>query len=236
MNKLKRYLLNLTAVALLSGTAAIAPVYARGTDSSGNNAGLKEVAAASASDTAIKTETQAEVENHTNALEEQFRSKAKSEISEKKSQTKSQTQANRQQSCEKRKAALRQRMQNAVAQAERHKNVIDKVYSRVQAFYVGKNLSVAEYPSLNLAASNAQASAVDAISALQKTDVSLDCTSSNVAESVSTFRAAVSQTRDSLKTYRTAVVSLISSLKGASSSGQSTNTNSNTDKTNSLSQ
>jgi len=173
----------------------------------------------------------AEVENHGHDLAEQFRLQAQAKVAEKKAQVKVQTQEHRQQACEARKTSLTNRMTNAVSQAERHKAVFDKIYTRVQDFYTNKKLNVSDYDSLKTAVDTAQADAAASIQALKDTDISVDCTSSTVADSVSAFQTAVGSTRDSLKSYRKALVDLINSLKGAStgqSDSQDTTDNTNT--------
>jgi hypothetical protein len=114
-----------------------------------------------------------------------------------------------------------------VTQAENHKAVFDKIYTRVQDFYTNKKLSVTDYDSLKAKVDTAQADAAASIQALKDTDISVDCTSSTVADSVSAFQTAVGSTRDSLKTYRAALVDLINSLKGASTGQGQTQDNSN---------
>lgn len=219
MNKAKRFVFSLSTLILFSGVAlAAAPVYAQQGGADG--------------DTGSQTET--EVENHGHSLAEQFRLEAQTKVAEKKAQVKAQTQEHRQQACEARKTSLTNRMSRAVNQAENHKAVFDKIYSRVQDFYTNKKLNVSDYDSLKAKVGAAQADAAASIQALQDTDVSVDCTSSTVADSVSAFQTAVGNTRDSLKSYRAALVDLINSLKGAST-GQSTSTD-NTDTTNTTNQ
>jgi hypothetical protein len=220
MNKAKRFVFSLSTLILFSGVAlAAAPAYAQD-DSSGG------------SDTGNQTET--EVENHGHSLAEQFRLQAQEKIAEKKAQVKEQTQEHRQKACEARKTSLTNRMSRAVTQAQNHKAVFDKIYTRVQDFYTNKHLNVSDYDSLKAKVDSAQADAAASIQALQDTDVSVDCTSSTVANSVSTFQTAVGSTRDSLKAYRAALVDLINSLKGAST-GQD-KTQDTTDNTNTANQ
>jgi len=231
MNKAKRFVFSLSTLILFSGVAlATAPVYAEHSSSGG---GSDDQVATTADDSSSTTgsETQTEVENHANDLVEQFRIQAQEKLAAKKAQVKEQTQEHRQQACEARKTALTKRMSNAVTYAQRHKEVFDKIYSRVQDFYTNKKLNVSDYDSLKASVDAAQATAAASIEALKTTDISVDCTSSTVAQSVSTFQTAVGDTRDSLKAYRKALVDLINSLKGAST-GASQNTNDTTNTTN----
>jgi hypothetical protein len=213
MNKAKRFVFSLSTLILFSGVAlAAAPVYAEDGSSGSGSTG---------------SQTETDVENHGHSLAEQFRLQAQEKIAEKKAQVKEQTQEHRQQACEARKTSLTKRMSRAVTQAENHKAVFDKIYTRVQDFYTNKKLSVTDYDSLKAKVDTAQADAAASIQALKDTDISVDCTSSTVADSVSAFQTAVGSTRDSLKTYRAALVDLINSLKGASTGQGQTQDNSN---------
>jgi hypothetical protein len=230
MNKAKRFVFSLSTLILFSGVAlASAPVYA---EHGGSGGGSDDNVVTVADDTSTTgTQTETEVENHGHDLAEQFRLQAQAKVAEKKAQVKVQTQEHRQQACEARKTSLTNRMTNAVFQAERHKAVFDKIYTRVQDFYTNKKLNVSDYDSLKTAVDTAQADAAASIQALKDTDISVDCTSSTVADSVSAFQTAVGSTRDSLKSYRKALVDLINSLKGAStgqSDSQDTTDNTNT--------
>ena len=226
MNKAKRFIFSLSALILFSGMAlAASPVYA---ERGGPGASDDTVLSASSDDSTTGTQTETEVKNHARDLVEQFRIQAQDKVAQKKAQVKEQTQEHRQQACEARKSNLTKRMTNAVSQAERHKAVFDKIYTRVQDFYVNKNLNVSDYDSLKAKVDSAQAAAAASIEALKTTDVSVDCASSTVAQSVSTFQTAVGDSRDSLKAYRAALVDLINSLKGASTSTTKTDQNTNT--------
>jgi hypothetical protein len=230
MNKAKRLVFSLSTLILFSGAAlATAPVYAE-PGSSAHSPANAVMAAADDSTTGNQTET--EVENHGHDLAEQFRLQAKAELAEKKAQIKEQTQEHRQQACEARKSELTKRMSRAVTQAQKHKEVFDKIYTRVQDFYTNKQLNVSDYDSLKAKVDAAQADAAAGIQALKETDVSVDCTSSTVADSVSAFQSAVGSTRDSLKAYRSALVDLINSLKGASTGQSSADSTDNTNTAN----
>jgi hypothetical protein len=123
-------------------------------------------------------------------------------------------------------------MANAVRTAKTIKGVIDDKYTRVQDFYTSKSLNVTNYQTLKDAVDTAQAAAADSISALQATNTTIDCTSGNAAETVSAFRTAVGNTRDSLKAYRKALIALITQIHGASTSTTKTDQTDNTAQTN----
>jgi hypothetical protein len=218
MNRAKRFVLSLSTLLLVSGVALAAPVAAHATTGS--------------DDSTTGTETQTEVETHANSLAEQFREAAKGDLAAKKAQVKEQTQEHRQTACEARKTNLTKRMANAVRQAQNHKAVFDKIYTRVKTFHDTKNLDVPNYDTLVANVDTAQADAAASITALQQLDVSVDCTSQTVADSVSTFQQAVKNTRDSLKAYRASITDLITALKGASTSTDKTSDTSTDNQTN----
>jgi hypothetical protein len=232
MNKSKRFVFSLSTLILFSGVAlATAPAYAEH-GSSGSGSDDTTTVATASDDSTTGTQTETEVENHARDLTEQFRLQAQQKLAEKKAQVKEQTQEHRQQACEARKTNLTKRMSSAVAQAERHKAVFDKIYTRVQDFYTNKKLNVSDFDSMKAKVDSAQADAAASIQALQNTDVSVDCTSSTVANSVGAFQTAVGSTRDFLKAYRAALVELINSLKGASTGQSADNTQDTTNTTN----
>jgi TolA-binding protein len=165
MKTAKRLILSLSALLLISGVALTVPVSARD-GTSGH---------ADAETSTTGTETQTEIESHASTLKEQFRDMAQTDLAQKKTQIKEHTQQERQTACEARKTNLTKRMANAVRQAQNHKAVFDKIYTRVKDFHDSKNLSVANYDTLVANVDKAQADAAASISALQSLDVSVDC-------------------------------------------------------------
>jgi hypothetical protein len=223
MKTAKRFILSLSALLLISGLALGAPVSARAGTSGVSGSSGHDAAEASSALSGNQTET--EVENHAHDLAEQFRSQAKTELDAKKSQVKEHTQEQRQKSCEGRKTNLTKRMANAVTNAQNHKAVFDKIYTRVKTFHDTKNLDVPNYAVLTANADTAQANAAASITALQQLDVNVDCTSQTVADSVSAFQQAVKNARDSLKTYRASITELIKAVKAVSASADNQTNN-----------
>ena len=211
MNTLKRFLISLSALLLFSGVAMVAPAAARG---------------ASADNTIADDNSSSTTTTTGNNLAEQFKEQAREKLQAARQNIKEQTEAHREQACTARKANLTKRMSNAVAQAEKHKAVFDKIYARVKDFYTNKKLNVPDYATLTAAVDTAGTNAQSSIDALKALDVNVDCTSQTVASSVSAFQQAVGNTRDSLKAYRAAIVDLINSLKGASTGTDNSSTNS----------
>jgi hypothetical protein len=230
MNKPKRFLASLAALLLFSGVAMTTTATAsNGRRSIPDTNSSSNVATAS-------DDTSSSDESGSSTLTEQFREQAKEKLQAARQNVKEQSEAHREQSCNARKANLTKRMSNAVSRAQKHKEVFDKIYSRVKDFYITKNLNVSNYADLTAKVDTASSDAQSSIDALKALDVNVDCTSQTVADSVSAFQQAVKTTRDSLKTYRATLVDLIKSLKGASTgantSGDNSTDNSTTNTTN----
>jgi hypothetical protein len=219
MTNIKRFILSLSTLMLVSGLALAAPVSARH-------------AAAEDSPTTSSGDSTGSTDNKGNSLAEQFRLEAKDRLEAAQAKHQEHTQQQREQACTARKANLTKRMANAVSQAKRHKEVIDNFYTKVKNFYTQKNLNVTNYADLTAAVDKAQTDAQTNIDALAALDVNVDCTSQTVAASVSAFQSAVQTTRDSLKTYRKSLVDLITAMKGASTSTDKSSDSGSTDNTN----
>jgi hypothetical protein len=204
MKRIKRLILSLAALLIASGFALSAPVSARGSDD-----------ATSVTASSDPTETM-EVHNLTAKLRHQ----GETEIEAHQHNLKAKSQVQRERACTARKKSLTNRMDNTVTWANKHKAVIDKIYTRVKDFHDSKNLNVPDYAALTAAVDTAQGNAQVSIDALDSLNVDVDCGSQTVAVTVSTFQQSVKDTRDSLKSYRAALVQLIKSLKGASTGAE----------------
>jgi hypothetical protein len=197
-----------------------------GSDSSNDTA---EVATSSTTDSNNEQETE-----HSKTLRDQFRDQAKVKVqADRKEKAQTKTAEQRQKSCTARKANLTKRMTNSVAAAQRHKEVFDKIYTRVKTFHDTKKLDVANYDTLVANVDKAQQEATDQIAALKALDVTVDCTQTDsLATNITAFQTAVKETRESIKAYRKSLVELITQLHGASTSTDKTkdsSTNSTTE-------
>ena len=208
MNKLRRLAVSLSVIVLFSGAALAASASA--VEPTGRDTQL----------------------DNSDTLAQQFKQEAKSQLEAAQAKHQEHTEQQRETACTARKTNLTKRMANSVSQAKRHKDVIDKFYTKVKAFYTQKNLNVANYADLTAAADTAQNNAQTSIDALSVLDVNVDCSSQTVAASVSAFQTAVQSTRDSLKTYRKSLVDLITAMKGASTGTDKSGASGSTDNTN----
>ena len=229
MIKLKRLITSLAVILLFSGvalTASAASTVPTGRDTQLDNSGQ------SSSDSASDSSSDASADDKGGNLAQEFRQEAKDKLEAAQAKHQEHTQQQRQQACTARKANLTKRMANAVSQAKRHKEVMDNFYTKVKNFYTKKNLNVSNYSDLTAAADTAQSNAQTSIDALSVLDVNVDCTSQTVAASVSAFQTAVKSTRDSLKDYRKSLVSLVTAIKGASTSTDKSSDSGSSDNTN----
>lgn len=224
MNQFKRLIISSGAVLLFSAIALAVPVSA---DRVGHIAEANDI-----TNTSTTNDSSSSDSGQPGNLAAQFRELAQQKVQQAKLNHQEQTQAQRQKVCENRKANLARRMSNAVTVAERHQANIDRIYSKVKDFYTAKQLNVPNYTDLTAQVDTAQTNSQTAINALKALDVNVDCTSQTVADSVAAFQQAVQATRDALKAYRSALVNLITALKGASTSantgGSSTDNTNNT--------
>ena len=126
------------------------------------------------------------------------------------------TAAQRQKACEARQKSIDTRTANYGAAAQRHLEVFNSIFTKVQQFHDSKQLTVSNYEALVAAATAKQSAAQSAVTALQALDVTIDCTQSDPASTVATIKSAVADARSSLQAYRSALKDVVVALKGAS--------------------
>ncbi|OGL24920.1 hypothetical protein A2884_02210 [Candidatus Saccharibacteria bacterium RIFCSPHIGHO2_01_FULL_48_12] len=142
----------------------------------------------------------------------QFRAEAQQRVEELKANAQQQSQEFRQKACEARKVSLERRMDRMQAQTQKHKEVFDKIFTRVQQFYTDKQLSVSNYNELVANVTGAQTIAQANIEGLTELNGEIDCTKESVANGVQAFKDSLKETRDSLKDYRKTIVELIKAV------------------------
>jgi len=143
----------------------------------------------------------------------QLRHKAVTSLTELRKEHKTQTAEQRQKKCEDRKHGLTTKFSRIVSNSQRIQGRIGDVLDKALAYQQSNNLSPAGFDSLVAAAQTAKTTSQAAIDQLKTVQPTLDCSSGAVAEDVATFKAAAEQTRDSLKTYRTAVKNVLKALE-----------------------
>lgn len=235
MRKTKLLLLALP-VAVLIGSSLALPVYATDGDSSGgsNSGSSGSGSSGSSGSDDQKPETEGDGEHNrlfnapddsTNSgsvhqKREQARERAKDLISEAKDQRKEElksiTDEKRQKRCEARKTGIINRTDKLTDAAKRHLAKVDGVFAKVKAYKESANLTVDNYDELVSKATAAQTAAKTSVEALESVQItSIDCTAGTVADDVATFKAAVTQARTDLKTYRQSVKDLLSAVASA---------------------
>jgi hypothetical protein len=197
-------------------------------------------ATAEAAETSSSNSTTTETEDNAKVTEDnvgQLRKQAAQLMQTKRQTVKEHTTAQKQQACTAHQAEIDKRSSNYAAAAQRHLDVFNKIFTRVQTFESDKKLNVASYDTLVATAKDKQTAAQTAVDSLKALDVKLDCTQPDPASSVATLKTAVSSARTALQDYRKSVKDVIVALKGAStgqtgddtsSSDTSTTTNTTT--------
>lgn len=155
------------------------------------------------------TEANTENSNENSAA----RSKGEQTVADLKKNHKEHTAAVRQNFCNLHKDNLQGRFHGLTTSAQAIQTNITGIYTKVQAFKTGANLTVTNYDTLVAAAATAQATSAADIASL--TPLTLDCTSPTVATDVATFKASAEQVRSDLKAYRDAVKNLIRAVQAA---------------------
>ncbi len=192
-----------------------APVWAEGSSHSGTDSTPTTVSTTSDSTgqhsgdgTAVETEQ---------SQEASVRTDAKSLLeSERKGIKSVHSLADRQKSCIARQKSFDTRSANFTTAAQRHLDVFNSLFSKVQAFHDSKQLKVDNYDSLVAVAKVKQAAAQAAVDVLKNTSITLDCTSTDPASTVATLKTAVKNARTALHDYRTAIKNVVVGLEGAS--------------------
>jgi exonuclease VII large subunit len=205
---------SVSAVAILS----VAPAWA----AHGPSAAAETTSSSTSSSTTTTENETEETDAHVGQLHKQA-----AELLHAKRQTaKEHTVAQKQQACTAHQAEIDKRSKNYAAAAQRHLDVFNKIFTRVQDFQSSKKLSVADYDTLVATAKDKQAAAQTAVDALKALDVKLDCTQPDPASSVATLKTAVASSRTALQDYRKSIKDVIVALKGASTSQSGDDTSS----------
>lgn len=120
--------------------------------------------------------------------------------------------------CEDRQARINNRIRTLSRSATNLKDVIDRMYERVQGFYEDGQLTVSNYEELVQAIELAKDNSETSLEALASYEFEVDCESTAVAQQIDSYRTAVREVRDDLKAYRSSLVDLISALKSENAS------------------
>lgn len=138
----------------------------------------------------------------------------KQEVAERKAQVK-------QDVCERRQEQLQARLPRLAQSVTTLQGVMDGFYTRVVGFYESGQLTVSNYDELVEAVELAKANAASSAEAIESYEFELDCEAEDAGAQLDGYRTAVREARDSLKTYRQALVDLISSMRAAAAEAES---------------
>jgi hypothetical protein len=130
--------------------------------------------------------------------------------------------ADRLKACQQRQASINNREAQFSAQAAKHLDTFNSIFTKLQTFHDSKKLNVTNYDALVGDATAKQAAAQTAVSALKAVDVNIDCSQPDPASTVATIKTAVMNARTALQDYRTSLKNLVVALKGASTAQTST--------------
>lgn len=217
MLKLRKRILYTIASALSLSVLAVAPVWAQHGVSAQGTEDSTTVTTATTSDDTIQTSGDA------------LREQARQLLAAKRANIKEHTQAQKQKSCEAHKVEINKRVDNYAKAAQRHLDVFNSIFTKVQAFETKKQLDVPTYDALVAAAKTKQAAAQTAVDTLKALDISIDCTQPDPATSVATVKTATANARTTLHDYRKAIKDVVVALKGASTSTDKSTNDTSTD-------
>ncbi len=211
----KQLNLLILSVLLVLGLAVVPVGAEHGTQTEGTDDSTGSSSDEHQTTTTNTTTTETETETETGG-DQSLRDQAKQLLQDKRKNIKEHTQEQKQKACEQRQKSIEKRTSNFSTAAQRHLEVFNKIFVKVQAFHDSKGLDVANYDALVAAATAKQTAAQNAVDALKALNVQIDCTQTDPATTVATIKTAVSDARTALQTYRKSLVDLITALKGAS--------------------
>jgi len=210
---------------------AVAPVAAdSGSDSgSGGDSGSGDSSSSQTSSDSSSTDgsndTQSSDTNQTEStsgdsnahdLLDQLHGDAKSELAKlRHDEHKDSSETERQHACKNLQSNIDNHITDFSDSAQRHLNVFTDIFTKVQAFYTSKGLSVSNYDALVAAATAKQTAAQAAVDALKSLAVSIDCSQPDPAQSLQTVKDAVKTARTALQDYRSSIKDLIVAISNA---------------------
>lgn len=115
--------------------------------------------------------------------------------------------------CQKHEADINRHMQKIAERTEKHKQVFDKIFERVQDFYASKNLNLDGYSVLIEDAEGKKAIAEEAIARLQAEGVDFGCESDDPVGVAVAFKSVRSDSAEAMQEYKTSLKNLISQIK-----------------------
>jgi len=124
--------------------------------------------------------------------------------------------------CEKRQENIQNAINNMAQNAPRILDRFNRVYDKVQAYKIEKNLAVQNYDALIAKVDTAKAQAAADVEVAQSQVVSIDCNSPGIGAQIDSARQAMKTARESLKAYRSSLKDLIKAVKTAAEAAETT--------------
>lgn len=138
------------------------------------------------------------------------------------------TAAQRQKVCANIQKAVNNKLSAFDNHADSYLTRLNTAYTKLKDYQTTKNLQVANWDALLSAADSKQASATTSVDALKALGTSVDCNSSDPAAMLASVKSGATDTRNSLKDYRTTLKNIIVALgqaKGPDSNATKTEAN-----------
>jgi hypothetical protein len=148
-------------------------------------------------DSAPETETHTSVSDKVAAIKEEHKTR---------------TAEDKTKACESHKQGLETKFSHIATNSQRIDDRITGVLNKAIAYQQANNVTADNFDSLASAAQTAKTNADNAIAQLKTVTPSVDCNSTSVASDVAAFKTQAAATRDSLKSYRTAVKAVLKAL------------------------
>ncbi len=145
---------------------------------------------------------------------EQARQKAQESLEKKKEQAKEKTAEQRQKACQNLSTVLNEKLSSRQNKAVSFKTKLDGHLTKITTFVESNNIELSNYQELLSAAQKASQESQAQIDNLMQYQSKIDCSNTEKApQSLSTFKEALSNTRDSLKEYRESIKNLLNAVK-----------------------
>ncbi len=167
----------------------------------------------------VKTEAEAESETAETESPTELHQRGKSMMAQiAKEQHEQHSDAQRKQACSVHKDQLEKHVTKASSQISFLQTRIDGIYAKALAYKSSQGITNTNIVDMVAKADAAKSLSQTAISNLAAVTPTLDCTRTDNAENVATYRVAAASARDALKSYRTSVRTLLLALRDAKAS------------------